>query len=106
MIPSIVSSIILFLVAGVCEIAGGWLVWKSVRDGKPVWWGIIGGAALILYGFIPTLQQSHFGRVYAVYGGVFIALSLLWGWKLDGNTPDTPDLVGAGIALLGVAVMM
>jgi small multidrug resistance family-3 protein len=101
-----VSSVTLFLVAGIFEIAGGWMIWKWLRDGKPAWWGLVGACILVLYGFVPTLQTSHFGRVYAVYGGFFIALSLLWGWKFDGNTPDLPDLIGSGIALGGVAIMM
>jgi len=61
---------------------------------------------LILYGIIPTLQPAHFGRVYAAYGGIFIVLALLWGWLMDGVTPDPFDLLGAGMALLGVGVMM
>ncbi len=99
-------SLSLFLIAGVCEIAGGWLVWKWLRDDRPVWWGLLGGVVLILYGIIPTLQAAHFGRVYAVYGGFFIVLSLAWGWCFDGNRPDRPDVIGATIALLGVCVMM
>ncbi|MCA1818002.1 MAG: YnfA family protein, partial [Acidobacteria bacterium] len=66
------------------------------------------GAALVLvlYGVIPTLQPVNFGRVYAAYGGVFIALSLLWGWKVDRVAPDRADIIGGLIALLGVTVIM
>jgi small multidrug resistance family-3 protein len=103
---SVVRSLILFLIAGLCEIGGGWLVWKSLRDGRPAWWGLAGAIVLILYGIIPTLQASHFGRIYAVYGGFFIVLSLLWGWKFDGNVPDRADVIGGCIALVGVCVMM
>jgi len=102
----VVRSIILFLFAGVCEIGGGWLVWKCLRDHKPGWWGLLGSLILILYGVIPTLQPSHFGRIYAVYGGFFIVLSVLWGWGFDGDRPDHADVAGAFIALLGVCVMM
>lgn len=66
----------------------------------------MGALVLILYGIIPTLQPAHFGRVYAAYGGIFIVLALLWGWLMDGVTPDPFDLLGAGMALLGVGVMM
>lgn len=39
------------------------------------------GPSSFLYGVIATRQEfSSFGRVYAAYGGVFIVMSLLWGW--------------------------
>ncbi len=99
-------SLMLFVLAGVCEIGGGWLVWKWMRDSKPSWWGLAGALVLVVYGIIPTLQTSHFGRVYAVYGGFFIVLSLLWGWAIDGDQPDAADVIGSAIALLGVVLMM
>ena len=74
----------LFLLAGLFEIGGGWLVWQAVRKGKPWWWAALGCVVLVVYGFLPTLQPiDDFGRLYAVYGGVFIALSFLWGWGVD-----------------------
>ena len=57
-------------------------------------------------GLIPTYQAAHFGRVYAAYGGVFVVLSLLWGWGVDRVAPDRYDLAGAALCLLGVAVIM
>jgi drug/metabolite transporter superfamily protein YnfA len=56
---------------------------------------------LVLYGVIPTFQPAHFGRVYATYGGFFIVLSLLWGWVVDGNKPDSLDLIGGVVSLVG-----
>jgi small multidrug resistance family-3 protein len=104
---SAVLSVVLFVVAGVCEIGGGWMVWKAIREGKQFWWAIIGSAILIAYGFIPTLQPtSSFGRVYAVYGGFFIILSFLWGWAFDGDRPDTGDAVGGAISLVGVLLIL
>lgn len=100
------QSVLLFLVAGLCEISGGWLVWQWIRAGKGLSWGIVGGAILILYGIIPTFQPAHFGRVYATYGGFFIGLALLWGWIVDGNTPDRFDIVGAVVSLAGVGIIM
>ena len=103
---SVGSSLLLFLIAGLCEIGGGWLVWQFWRDGRSWLFGAAGAAALILYGIIPTYQPASFGRVYAAYGGAFIALSLLWGWGVDGVKPDLPDTAGALIALVGMAVIM
>lgn len=54
-----------------------------------MWIGLLGALGLVIYGAIPTLQrQESFGRIYAAYGGVFVVLSLLWGWRLDGIRPD------------------
>ncbi len=103
----ILRAMILFVLAGLAEIGGGWLVWQWLRNGKGLWVGLLGGAVLVLYGVIPTLQQeSNFGRVYAAYGGVFIVLAILWGMVVDGWRPDRYDLIGAGIALVGVFVML
>ena len=97
----------LFVVAGLAEIGGGWLVWKWLRDGKSLWIGLVGGAILFAYGVIPTLQkEAAFGRVYAAYGGIFIILSIAWARVFDGWRPDRFDLIGAGIALVGVAVII
>lgn len=103
-----VKSIGLFLLAGVCEIGGGYLVWQWLREGKSIVLGLIGAAVLVLYGIIPTLQPAafNFGRVYAAYVGVFIILSLLWGWQIDGKTPDPFDVLGGVICLIGVTVIM
>jgi drug/metabolite transporter superfamily protein YnfA len=106
-VQAVVLSVVLFLVAGVFEIGGGWLVWKAIREGRPYWWAILGSAVLVGYGFIPTLQPtSSFGRLYAVYGGFFIVLSFLWGWWLDGDCPDVGDAVGGGISLVGVLLVL
>ena len=102
----IAKSLAYFLAAGLCEIGGGYLVWVWLREGKSLWFAVLGAVVLVLYGIIPTLQPAHFGRVYAAYGGVFIVLSLLWGWKIDGVSPDTYDVIGGVIALLGVLIIM
>lgn len=70
-------SISSFVLAGLCEIGGGWLVWRWLREGKGFPWGLAGAVILILYGIIPTYQPAHFGRIYAAYGGFFILLSLI-----------------------------
>lgn len=103
-----IKSIFYFILAGVFEIGGGYLIWLWVREGKSILYGVIGAIALILYGIIPTLQppSANFGRVYATYGGIFIVLSILWGWKIDNILPDKFDLIGGLIALVGVTIIM
>src|SRR3990170_6523628 len=101
----VLRSLALFLLAAVAEIGGAWLVWQGVREGRGPVLVVLGGAALIAYGFVATFQTDvHFGRVLAAYGGIFVAGSLLWGVAADGYRPDTYDLIGAGVCLVGVAV--
>lgn len=103
----IIKSAILFILAGLAEIGGGYLVWLWLREKKHLVVGIIGGIVLFLYGVIPTLQDyPNFGRVYAAYGGIFIVLSLLWGWGIDKKKPDRYDWIGALIALIGAAIII
>lgn len=103
----IIQSLFYFILAGLFEIGGGYLVWIWLRDGKSFWYGLAGALVLILYGIIPTFQPANnFGRVYAAYGGIFIVLSILWGWQVDKIVPDKFDLIGAFIALLGVVIIM
>jgi small multidrug resistance family-3 protein len=97
----------LFVLAGLCEIGGGYLVWGWVREHRPVAWALIGAAVLAAYGVVAALRPiSEFGRVYAAYGGVFIALALVWGVLVDGFRPDRWDLLGASICVVGVLVMV
>ena len=102
----IAKSLFFFVIAGFCEIGGGYLVWLWLREDKSIWLGLSGAIVLIIYGVIPTFQPANFGRVYAAYGGVFIVLSILWGWKIDKIAPDKFDLIGGFIALIGVVIIM
>ena len=96
-----------FVVAGLCEIGGGYLVWGWMREHKPIQWALAGGLILAVYGVVAALQPiSEFGRTYAAYGGIFIALALARGFLVDGFRPNRWDLLGALICVVGVVVMV
>jgi small multidrug resistance family-3 protein len=102
----IARSLFFFILAGLCEICGGYLMWLWLRDGRAAWFALLGAVVLAVYGIIPTFQPASFGRVYAAYGGIFIVLSILWGWQIDKVVPDRFDLLGGLVALFGVAIIM
>jgi len=102
----ITKSLSFFILAGLCEIGGGYLIWLWLREGKSIWIAAMGALILVLYGIIPTLQPANFGRVYAAYGGVFIVLSIIWGWQVDKISPDRFDIIGGFVAIIGVFVIM
>jgi small multidrug resistance family-3 protein len=77
------KSILIFVLAGFCEIGGGYLVWLWVKSEKPLIYGVLGAVILSIYGYIMALQTTSFGKAYAVYGGIFIVMALLCAWKID-----------------------
>jgi small multidrug resistance family-3 protein len=102
----LIKSIALFILAGLFEIGGGYLVWQWLKNDKPLWWGIIGGIILVLYGVVATWQTAHFGRVYAAYGGIFIVMALIWSWKVDNFRPDKWDVIGALVPVIGDCIII
>ena len=102
-----IRSISLFALAAVAEIGGAYLVWQGVRERRGFVFAAAGVVALGIYGFIATFQPSpHFGRVLAAYGGIFVVGSLAWGVIFDRFRPDSHDLVGAAVCLIGVGIIM
>ncbi|KAA2282895.1 MAG: YnfA family protein [Candidatus Nitrosocosmicus sp.] len=104
-IKDIFYSLILFFLAGLCEIGGGYLVWLWLRENHSWIFGALGGFVLFLYGVIPTFQKTHFHRTYAAYGGIFIIMALGWGYLFEGVVPDIYDIVGAIVAGVGVLII-
>jgi small multidrug resistance family-3 protein len=101
----IALTLLLFFLAGLCEIGGGYLVWLWLRDDMSWMLLALSGFVLFLYGVVPTFQKSHFHRIYAACGGVFIVMSILWGWFFQGIPPDRFDVLGAAVALVGVTII-
>ena len=104
-LKTILSSLLLFVIAGLLEIGGGYLVWLWLRNDFSWTLGALGGFVLFLYGIVPTFQKTHFHRVYAAYGGVFIVMSVFWGWLIDGIMPDNYDVIGTIIAVIGILII-
>ena len=102
----VIASLALFVLAGLCEIGGGYLVWLWLREERSALLGVLGAVVLFAYGVVPTLQPAPFGRVYAAYGGVFVVLSLLWGAIVARELPDRFDVAGGLLCLAGLSVMM
>lgn len=100
-------AVILYPAAALAEIAGCFAVWAWWRLDKSALWLVPGGVALALFAWLLALTPADSaGRAYAVYGGVYIAASLIWLRLVEGQHPDRWDLVGAGLCLIGAAVIL
>lgn len=95
----------LFAVTALAEIVGCYLPWLVLKQGRSVWLLVPAAASLALFAWLLTLHPSAAGRTYAAYGGMYIAVALVWLWLVDGVTLTRWDLAGASIALIGMAVI-
>jgi small multidrug resistance family-3 protein len=66
---------------------------------------LIGGIILFLYGIIPTLQPSNFGRVYAAYGGIFVVMTIICGLIIDKKRPYRYEIIGGIIVLVSASII-
>jgi Uncharacterised BCR, YnfA/UPF0060 family len=66
-IMEIVKSLIFFVLACLCEIGGGYLVWIWLREGRGFEFAILGAILLILYGVIPTLQPEFWKSLCSIW---------------------------------------
>jgi small multidrug resistance family-3 protein len=102
-----VRSIFLQLLAAFFEIAGCFAFWAWLRLGRSMWWTLPGIASLILFALVLTrIDSAAAGRVFAAYGGVYIAASLVWLWAVERQAPDRWDLTGAAVCLIGAAIIL
>jgi small multidrug resistance family-3 protein len=98
---------LVYVLAAFAEIAGCFSFWAWLRGQHSMLWLLPGMASLAMFAWLLTLvDTSHAGRAYAAYGSVYICASLVWMWGIEGARPDRWDVLGAGIALLGAAVIV
>lgn len=96
----------LFFVTAVAEIVGCYLFYAWWRKLAPIWLLLPATVSLALFAFLLTLHPAASGRVYAAYGGVYVATALVWLRLVDGVRLSPWDWIGAGMALTGMAVIV
>lgn len=96
----------LFIVTALAEIVGCYLPYLWLREGKSIWLLVPAALSLAAFAWLLSLHPTAAGRVYAAYGGLYIAVAIGWLWWVDGIRPTQWDLLGSAIALLGMAIIM
>lgn len=102
----IIRTLGLFVLTAVAEIVGCYLPYLWLKKHGSPWLLVPALASLALFAWLLTLHPTAAGRVYAAYGGVYVAVAILWLWLVDGNRPTSWDLIGAGVAVIGMAIIM
>lgn len=95
----------LYIATALAEIVGCFLPFLVLRQGKPLWLLAPAAISLGVFAWLLTLHPQAAGRTYAAYGGVYVATAVAWLWIMEGQHPDRWDLMGAAIAVAGMAVI-
>ncbi|AJI82327.1 YnfA family protein [Yersinia enterocolitica] len=97
---------LLFFVTALAEIIGCFLPYLWLRKGASMWLLLPAVASLALFVWLLTLHPAASGRVYAAYGGVYVATALIWLRVVDGVKLSLFDWVGAAVALVGMLIIV
>jgi len=101
----VVKTALLFGVTALAEIVGCYLPYLWLRKDGAVWLLLPAAGSLALFAFLLTLHPAASGRIYAAYGGVYVATALVWLRLVDNVRLGPLDWVGAGLSLVGMAVI-
>jgi small multidrug resistance family-3 protein len=101
----LVGTLLLFVLTACAEIVGCYLPYLWLRQDGPPWLLLPAAVSLALFAWLLTLHLTAAGRVYAAYGGVYVATAVLWLWLVDGQYPDRWDLIGASVSVTGMAII-
>ena len=100
------TTFLLFVLTAITEIVGCYLPYLWLRKGGSAWLLLPAAASLALFAWLLTLHPTAAGRVYAAEGGVYVTVAIAWLWWVEAVKPTRWDLLGAGLCLLGMAVIM
>lgn len=104
--PNYIQTLLLFILTALAEIGGCYLGYLILKQHKPAWLWLPTALILLLFVWLLTLHPTATGRVYAMYGGIYICVALAWLRFFD-NVPLTNwDIVGGAIVLIGASVII
>lgn len=95
----------LFVVTALAEIVGCYLPYRWLKEGASAWLLIPAAASLAAFAWLLTLHPSAAGRTYAAYGGVYVAVALVWLWAVDRIRPSGWDWAGVSLTIAGMALI-
>jgi small multidrug resistance family-3 protein len=101
------KTLAIYIAAAAAEIAGCYAIWIWWRLGGSIAWAAAGVLSLALFGWLLSLTDvESAGRAFAIYGGIYIAASLVWLRVVEGVSPDRWDLIGGAVCVLGALIIL
>lgn len=102
----LLRTLTLFVLTALTEIFGCYLPYLWLRRSATPWLLAPAALSLAVFAWLLTLHPAAAGRVYAAYGGVYIAVALVWLWRVDGVPLTRWDVTGAAVALAGMGIIV
>jgi small multidrug resistance family-3 protein len=102
----LLKTVLIFVLTALAEIIGCFLPYLWLRKNGSIWLLLPAAVSLGLFVWLLTLHPAASGRVYAAYGGVYVATALVWLRVVDEVKVSIFDWVGAGVALFGMAIIV
>ena len=99
------KTIALYLATALAEIIGCYLPWLWLKQNGSAWLLMPAAVSLAVFAWLLTLHDAASGRIYAAYGGVYIAVAIAWLWVVDGIRPSPWDVAGVTVALAGMGII-
>ncbi|MCX2564437.1 MULTISPECIES: YnfA family protein [Acetobacter] len=102
-----IKPVLIYILAGFAEIAGCYMAWLWLREGRSAWLLLPGAFSLAVFALLLTrIETDSAGRAYAAYGGIYIMTSLLWMRCVEGRMPDKWEIAGAAVCLFGAGLIL
>ncbi len=102
----IFKALVLFILTAVAEIVGCYLPFLWMRRDGTAWLLVPAIGSLAVFVWLLTLHPQAAGRVYAAYGGVYVAVALLWLWAVESVRPTWTDWLGMTVTLAGMGIIL
>ncbi len=96
----------LFFITALAEIIGCYLPYLWLKKGASAWLLVPAAIALAAFAWLLAQHPAASGRVYAAYGGVYVAVAIGWLWIVDGVSPTRWDIAGVALVLVGMVVIV
>ncbi|MEX9756836.1 YnfA family protein [Providencia vermicola] len=96
----------LFFLTALAEIAGCYFPYLWMKKQAGAWVLLPAALCLMVFVWLLTLHPESSGRIYATYGGIYIATALLWLRVVDGVSLTATDWIGALVVFIGAGIII
>ena len=102
----LMKTMALFAITAVAEILGCCLVLSAKQLGRSLGWLLPAALSLAAFAWLLSLHPAASGRVYAAYGGIYVAVALIWLALVDRVPIGRWDLVGGAMMIAGASIIV